>query len=90
MKIDGTVILPPMFGDTGSCYFGPKYNFIIAGKDINYNGVFSIEKNKYVIPPFENSLSYDIKFFDETKTIKLIRTRDSKEICYDYDGNLIK
>lgn len=90
MKIDGTVILPPMFGDVSDCYFGPKYNFIIAGKDVDYDGVFSLEQNKYIIPPFENSLSYDKKFNDETKTIKFIRIRDSKEICYDYDGNLIK
>ena len=90
LKIDGTVILPLMFGHIGNCYFGSKYNFIIAGKDVDYDGVFSLEQNKYIIPPFENSLSYDKKFNEKKKTIKFIRTRDSKEICYDYDGNLIK
>ena len=90
MKIDGTVILPPTFGHIFYCHFCPEDIFVIAGKDEDYDGIFSLEKKKYVVPPRADSLSWSTNFLDETKTIKLVRTRDSEVICYDYDGNLIK
>ena len=87
MKIDGTVILPPMFGYLSDCHFSPEYNFVIAGDDLGYDGVFSLEKNRFVIPCTENSFMHH--FCDETKTIKLVNTGKSTEVCYDYDGNKI-
>ena len=94
MRIDGTVLLSPMFGYIWSCHFSDKNSFIIAGDDLGYFGIYSLEKNRYIVPCAKD-FEYP-HFDDETKTIKICQKVEEDNVWnsiyfyYDYDGNLIK
>lgn len=84
MNIDGTIVLEPTF-----CRISLKHNLekglIIVGPNDDCEGVFSLEKNDYIVPYKFDAITID------NKNNRIIGEyfKSNKSIAFDFDGKRI-